>query len=65
MMMSKTTELSLDQLQDVNGAGAVEWIFEKAEQTVAFYSGWAGAVAGGSGVAKGAYDAGRNAGIIE
>ena len=58
-------ELSLEELQQCSGAGAVEWVFEKAEQTVAFYAGWAGAVAGGSGIAKGAYDAGKNAGIIE
>ena len=62
-------ELNLEQLQAINGAGwvkdALEFIGDHTERTVAFYAGWAGAVAGGSGVAKGAYDAGVNAGIIK
>jgi hypothetical protein len=62
-------ELSLEKLQAINGAGwvkdALEFIGDRADQTVAFYAGWAGAVSGGADVAKGAYDAGVNAGIIK
>ena len=58
-------ELDLASLRQVQGAGLGEWILDKAEQTVAFYSGWAGAVAGGSSLDRGAYDAGVNAGIIK
>ena len=57
-------ELDLASLSAVRGAGVLEWIGERAERTVAFYSGWAGAVAGGASWDRGAYDAGVNAGII-
>ena len=57
-------EIDLASLSQMQGAGVLGWIAEKAEQTVAFYSGWAGAVAGGASLDKGAYDAGVNAGII-
>ena len=57
-------ELDLPSLSAVQGAGILEWIGERAERTVAFYSGWAGAVAGGADWDRGAYDAGVNAGII-
>ncbi|MDB4555037.1 hypothetical protein N9Z90_00840 [Synechococcus sp. AH-707-D15] len=57
-------EINLASLSQIQGAGVLEWIGERAEQTVAFYSGWAGAVAGGASLDKGAYDAGVNAGII-
>ena len=57
-------EIDLASLSQMQGAGVLEWIGDKAEKTVAFYSGWAGAVAGGASLDKGAYDAGVNAGII-
>jgi hypothetical protein len=57
-------EIDLTSLSQIQGAGILEWIGERAERTVAFYSGWAGAVAGGASLGKGAYDAGVNAGII-
>ena len=56
-------EIDLASLSQMQGAGVLEWIGDKAEKTVAFYSGWAGAVAGGASLGKGAYDAGINAGI--
>jgi hypothetical protein len=60
--------LSFEELQAINGAGwvkdALEWVGERADKTVAFYAGWAGAVSGGASWDKGAYDAGVNAGII-
>ena len=47
-------ELDLASLSAVRGAGALEWIAERAERTGAFYSGGAGAVAGGAAWDRGA-----------
>ncbi len=57
--------LSLEELEQINGAGVFKWIGEKAEQTVAFYAGLAGGLAGGQDFAKAAHEAGKNAGIIK
>jgi hypothetical protein len=59
-----TTELKMSEMDQVSGTGVLDWIAEKAEQTVKFYAGLAGGMAGGRGFAKAAHEAGKNAGII-
>ena len=62
------TELSDEELDGLAGGGfgevLAEWMLEKADQTVEFYAGLAGGLAGGSDFAKAAHDAGKSAGII-
>ena len=61
-------ELSLNELEDVNGAFwqriALRFIRQNGQKAVVFYAGLAGGLAGGADFEKAAHEAGKNAGIL-